>query len=83
MPFVPVEAAGVVDQHSDGTELFGRLGDQAPHLRLVGQICPKKNRPPTQGADFRQGLFGLVLAAVEMNGQVEALLPKPENDRST
>ena len=83
MPFVPIEAAGVVDQHANPPELFRRSGDQPLHLHLVGQVRSEKNRSPAQGLNVRQGLFGLVLAAVEMNGYVEALPRERQNDLPT
>jgi hypothetical protein len=82
MPLVAVETAGVIDEHSNGTQLFRRLRDQTLYLCLVGQIRLEENCSSTQGVDFRQGLFRLVLAAVEMNGKIEPLLPERENDRS-
>ena len=83
MPFVPIEAAGVVDQHANPAELFRHSGEQSLHLHLVGQISPEKNRPAAQGLNVRQRLFGLVLAAVEMNGNIEALPRECQNDLPT
>jgi hypothetical protein len=83
MPFVPIEAAGVVDQYANPAELFRHSREQSLHLHLVGQISPEKNRPAAQGLNVRQGLFGLVLAAVEMNGNIEALPREGQNDLPT
>src|SRR5712675_1474850 len=73
MPFVSIEATCVVNQHTDRTESFSGLRDQAVYLGFIGQVCSQDNRTLTKGVDLGMGFLGFFSTVVAMDGDTKTV----------